>query len=262
MNPRLGARPAALALLLYGPFAPDCSSAAQAPGGLSAELQRVVLGNGTMMPMLKQQALQVDPSVGAGLPSAVEIEVVVGTGGGVLHARVARSSERSGSLDGVAVEAARKLRFAPAVEPYGGPVPSLVMVRMTFDPPSSPGQAPRLSARVSEVPLVPLSARDDITALDPRDDKTPALQLPKPVRTVKPSYTADAMRALVQGAVTMEVVVLADGTVGAARVTKSLDRQLDRQALIAARYWFFEPARLDGRPVAVKATIELSFTLR
>ena len=46
---------------------------------------------------------------------------------------------------------------------------------------------------------------------------------PRLLREVKPQYTAEAMRAKIQGTVWLEVVVQPDGTVGDVRITKSLD---------------------------------------
>ena len=88
--------------------------------------------------------------------------------------------------------------------------------------------------------------------------------LPKVLREVKPQYTADAMRAKVQGTVLLECVVNPDGTVGSVEVVKSLDRTfgLDGEAVKAARQWRFAPGTRFGEPVAVLVTIELTFTLR
>ena len=71
------------------------------------------------------------------------------------------------------------------------------------------------------------------------------------------------MRLLIMGAVELEIVFNTDGTVAAARVTKSLDREhgLDREALIAARYWLFEPARVNGQPIVSKVSLQLEFRL-
>ena len=87
---------------------------------------------------------------------------------------------------------------------------------------------------------------------------------PSIVREVKPQYTADAMRAKVQGTVLLECVVLADGTVGRVDVVKSLDPTfgLDLEAVRAAKQWRFRPGTRFGEPVAVLVTIELTFTLR
>jgi protein TonB len=90
------------------------------------------------------------------------------------------------------------------------------------------------------------------------------VMLPKPVREVKPQYTADAMRAKVQGTVLLECVVMPDGTVGKVEIIRSLDSAfgLDQEAIKAAKQWRFVPGTRFGEPVAVLVTIELTFTLR
>ena len=90
------------------------------------------------------------------------------------------------------------------------------------------------------------------------------VELPRVIREVKPQYTADAMRAKVQGMVVLECVVQADGTVGNVQVIRSLDSVfgLDQEAVKAARQWRFAPGTRLGQPVAVLVTIELTFTLR
>jgi periplasmic protein TonB len=87
---------------------------------------------------------------------------------------------------------------------------------------------------------------------------------PRLVREIKPAYTADAMRAKIQGAVWLECVVLPDGTVGDVRVIRSLDSTfgLDQEAVKAAKQWRFMPGTRFGEPVPVLITIELTFTLR
>jgi TonB family protein len=88
--------------------------------------------------------------------------------------------------------------------------------------------------------------------------------VPRVIREVKPQYTADAMRAKVQGMVWVECIVMPDGNVGDARITRSLDSVfgLDQEALKAARQWKFVPGMRQGEPVPVIITIELTFTLR
>ena len=87
---------------------------------------------------------------------------------------------------------------------------------------------------------------------------------PKVLREGKPQYTADAMRAKVQGAVLLQCVVLPDGTVGDVQVVRSLDPTfgLDQEAVKAARQWRFAPGTRFGQAVPVLVTIELSFNLR
>ena len=90
------------------------------------------------------------------------------------------------------------------------------------------------------------------------------ITLPSVVREVKPAYTADAMRAKVQGSVWLECIVMPDGSVGDVKVTRSLDPifGLDQEAIKAAKQWRFRPGMRQGEPVPVIITIELTFTLR
>jgi hypothetical protein len=59
------------------------------------------------------------------------------------------------------------------------------------------------------------------------------VKAPSIVREVKPKYTADAMRRQVQGSVEVDAVILADGTVGDVTVKRSLDPELDEEAVKA-----------------------------
>jgi protein TonB len=88
--------------------------------------------------------------------------------------------------------------------------------------------------------------------------------LPRVLKEVKPAYTAEAMRAKVQGVVWLRRVVLPDGSVGRVEVVRSLDPVfgLDQEAVKAARQWRFSPGTRLGEAVSVRITIELTFTLR
>ena len=81
---------------------------------------------------------------------------------------------------------------------------------------------------------------------------------------VKPQYTAQAMRAKIQGEVLLECIVQPDGSVGNIRVVRSLDASfgLDQEAIKAARQWRFAPGTKQGQPVPVLVTIAIAFTLR
>lgn len=80
----------------------------------------------------------------------------------------------------------------------------------------------------------------------------------------QPKYTADAMRAKVQGTVIMSAVVLPDGTVTDISIVRSLDQSfgLDEEAKKSASQWRFRPGMFKGEPVAVRILIELDFNLR
>jgi protein TonB len=87
---------------------------------------------------------------------------------------------------------------------------------------------------------------------------------PRLVQEIKPNYTSDAMRAQVRGVVLLEIVVLADGSVGRVDVVRSLDSRfgLDEEAVRAVRRWRFDPGRRLGKAVATRVGVELSFQLR
>ncbi len=82
------------------------------------------------------------------------------------------------------------------------------------------------------------------------------------LREVRPAYTADALRRKVSGRVLLEAIVRANGRADWIRVLRSLDPDLDEQAVIAIRQWLFAPGRVGNRPVDVYVTIELSFMIR
>ena len=90
------------------------------------------------------------------------------------------------------------------------------------------------------------------------------VETPVLLKEIKPQYTAQAMRAKIQGEVLLECVVHPDGSVGNIRVVRSLDSTfgLDQEAIKAARQWRFKPGMRKGEPVPVLVTIAIAFTLR
>jgi periplasmic protein TonB len=87
---------------------------------------------------------------------------------------------------------------------------------------------------------------------------------PRVVKSVPPRYTPEAMKARIEGVVALGAVVQEDGAVGNITVVRSLDSMygLDEQAIAALKQWKFEPGTKQGKPVAVRVNVELSFNLR
>jgi len=87
---------------------------------------------------------------------------------------------------------------------------------------------------------------------------------PRLTRQTKPNYSAAAMNARIQGAVEMEAVVLADGSVGEVRVLRSLDKEhgLDDEAVRTVGEWRFLPGKKNDVAVPVIVKVVMSFTLR
>ncbi len=130
-------------------------------------------------------------------------------------------------------------------------------------------------AALTDAPVAPSEASASVaTEREPLSAQSPdtrgiyrpgnGVVMPRVLREWKPQYTSDAMRAKVEGSVSVECVVKADGTVGSVEVVRSLDRTygLDDEAIKAAKQWKFAPGTKDGIPVAVVVTIELTFTLK
>jgi TonB family protein len=108
----------------------------------------------------------------------------------------------------------------------------------------------------------PLAANAHQAKESPVYEPGNGVSAPVVVREVKPQYTADAMRARVEGTATLEGVVQPDGSIAQVRVRKSLDPGLDQEAIKAIKQWRFTPGQKDGKAVAVRVTLEMSFTLR
>jgi TonB family protein len=85
---------------------------------------------------------------------------------------------------------------------------------------------------------------------------------PKPLYHPNPEYTDKARRKKISGTVLVSLVVTPEGTVRDAKITTSLDKDLDDQALKAVRTWKFDPATKEGKPVAVRIAVEVSFRVR
>jgi protein TonB len=90
------------------------------------------------------------------------------------------------------------------------------------------------------------------------------VSLPRVDKEVKPDYTSEAKAAGIEGTVGLNVVVMPDGAVGEVRVEQSLDAVLglDTQAVTAMKQWTFQPGMKDGKPVAVRVHVEMTFALK
>ncbi len=102
---------------------------------------------------------------------------------------------------------------------------------------------------------------DDFDDLKLTDYDTPPVPLIHPM----PVYPERLKKTGIQGVVVLEVIVLKDGSVGDARVTKSLmagPEGLDEEALLTIRQWKFKPALYNKKSVKAKVTVPMSFSLK
>jgi TonB family protein len=84
---------------------------------------------------------------------------------------------------------------------------------------------------------------------------------PRPIYDPDPEYSDAARRAKFQGSVLLWLVVGSNGRPRDIRVQRSLGMGLDEKALAAVSQWRFQPATLNGQPVAVQINVEVSFRL-
>jgi TonB family protein len=121
------------------------------------------------------------------------------------------------------------------------------------------GRAEIRSARIAEIERSLTESADIMTSdgVEKAGGRPPRL-----IYEVKPKYTPEALRAVVQGIVKLNAVVLADGSVGTVRVTRSLHSGLDAEAVRTVRKWKFAPATLNGRPIPVVVEVDMTFKLK
>jgi protein TonB len=88
--------------------------------------------------------------------------------------------------------------------------------------------------------------------------------MPVEIQKGTPHYTTEAMRARIQGSITVQCVVETTGACERIRVLRSFDPAfgLDQEAIKAAAQWRFRPGRRRGEPVPVMVTMEIAFALR
>jgi TonB family protein len=184
------------------------------------------------------------------IQARVLLDVVINADGTVGDVKIIRPLDPR--LDAEAVTAAKQWLFKAACRD-GKPVPSRATLELSFRVPDEFEHAYK--------------------------PDTPGLVAPKMRTSVQREYTPEARAAGTQGKVVVEIVVAPNGQVSAARVTQPLDPRLqtielegrvllqegqglDDAALRAARQWTFEPATLNGKPVAASTTVEFEFKVR
>ena len=193
-----------------------------------------------------------------------------------------RAAQNVEAMIGSATQAVRQWQYAP---PADGPISFNVPVHFgapppppppppapgtrASAPPPPPPPSPRTSSRPGPMrdapppppppPPPPDWARQD--ASDPPLRVGGTIKAPTKVKNVNPAYPQEAQEAKVQGVVIIEARIERDGTVGRARVLRSIP-MLDDAAVDAVRQWEFTPTLLNGAPMPVMMTVTVNFTLQ
>ncbi|MCU1285551.1 MAG: TonB-like protein [Acidobacteriales bacterium] len=87
------------------------------------------------------------------------------------------------------------------------------------------------------------------------------MKTPKPIKTPDPEYSEEARKSKYQGTSVLGIIVDRNGRVIEVHVATPAGHGLDEKAVEAVRQWTFEPAILDGKPVAMMLNVEVSFHL-
>ncbi len=77
-----------------------------------------------------------------------------------------------------------------------------------------------------------------------------------------PQYSEEARYAGLEGSCVLWLIVGTDGHPRDIKVARTLGKGLDEKAIEAVQRWTFEPARKDGKPVAVPVNVEVWFRLQ
>jgi TonB family protein len=88
-----------------------------------------------------------------------------------------------------------------------------------------------------------------------------SLTAPVLLRKTEPEYSDEARRARLQGMVVLWIEIDAHGQPRNIVVRQGLGMGLDERAVETVRQWRFRPAARNGKPIAVRALVEVSFRL-
>ncbi len=87
------------------------------------------------------------------------------------------------------------------------------------------------------------------------------VQAPKLIHVVEPEFDPKSEDAFTTGAVKIQIVITAKGEVRNPKVLTGNSAQQNKKAADAVLQWRFKPGQLNGKPVSVRATVEVNFHL-
>jgi TonB family protein len=172
--------------------------------------------------------------------TTLKLGVLIGKDGRVrsMHAATGDMSTIPVAMDGV-----RQWTYQPT-EVKGERVEVVTEVEVEITPYKQPNPAPKPAAA-------------------PPQSKAPQgkgkFEAPVPITKVAPEFTPEASAAKFHGFVQVSLVVDVNGVAKDMKVMKSVGLGLDAKAMEAVAKWRFHPGTVDGKPVAVRATVDLEF---
>jgi TonB family protein len=122
-------------------------------------------------------------------------------------------------------------------------------------PTAPPNPSPTIPKASAVKKFAPEFSTEDVV------DITTVTTRPRVTYSPDPDYTEQARRERIQGICVLEFVLGTDGRPQNIRVKSPLGGGLDERAIATLQQWTFDPATKDGKPVAVKLTVEMKFNL-
>jgi TonB family protein len=151
------------------------------------------------------------------------------------------------ALGAAATRAVNQWSYAP---PADGPI--AFSIHIAFAP---AGEVPPSTSTASSNATSSLNLADGAIRVGGN------IKPPTRIRNVNPVYPPAALESKVQGVVIIETRIEPDGSVGDARVLRSIPL-LDQAALDAVKQWQYMPTLMNGQAVPVVMTVTVNFTLQ
>ena len=185
-----------------------------------------------LMPKVVYQAKPEYPAAAkkSGIEGAVLIKTLIDKEGGIAESVVAESSG-SRRLDSAALEAAYRCKYMPGILD-NKPVAVWIQYKVEF--------------RLDDEDLIELSRE------------------PEFLYRTDPVYPEKALKAGLEGSVTVKVLVSKMGAVAQVKIAESSceDCGFNEATLAAVKQYKFKPGLMEGKPVASWVTFEVAFRLQ
>jgi TonB family protein len=162
-------------------------------------------------------------------------------------------------------QALLELNRAPAVSaPIGADVPTVPALPPATNPGPAPTLAPTALAALPSQQSNPSASTAWVQSVGStlQDNELPFESALVPISKPTPEYPPRALRTGIEGTVTIEFVVNADGSVRDPRVVRAVPPSVfEEAAKRGVLRWKFQPKLVDGRPTPVRARLDINFNL-
>ncbi len=164
------------------------------------------------------------------------------------------------TCDALALSALRQFQFQPGML-NDKPVPVAVCIVMNVGSIRPP--VPRLVPCRTPVGFGsrPLGSGNQIPAADDQSGTPPGTKPPVLINNVMAEFSDDARRNKIEGTVIVSLLVNEEGLPIDIQLVRGVGHGLDENAIATVSQYRFKPATLDGKTIAYRMTVMVSFHL-